>query len=126
MTANRARRQAKLARLATSPAAMLYDGSKGVFLSATLPLVGKAPSDLTEWLNLLSPDSVCDAHRKYVEAGSRVIQTNSFNGNRFRLRSFEMEDRVTEINAVAAHLARGAAGAGDGSAVAVGVRPAFP
>ena len=78
-------RQARLEAIRTSGRPALYDGAKGVFLSPRLPDGGKKPSDLTEWLNLLAPDTVRKAHRDYVEAGSDIIQTNSFNGNRFRL-----------------------------------------
>ena len=103
-------RQARLDAMHTSGRAALYDGAKGVFLSPRLPDVGKPPSDLTEWLNLLAPETVRQAHRDYVQAGSDVIQTNSFNGNRFQLEHRGLASRAEEVNLLASQIAREAAG----------------
>jgi methionine synthase I (cobalamin-dependent) len=72
--------------------------------------VGKRPSDFTEWLNLLAPETVRQTHREYVDAGSEIIQTNSFNANRFRLQAQGLDSRVEEVNLAAAQIARQAAG----------------
>jgi 5-methyltetrahydrofolate--homocysteine methyltransferase len=108
--ANLAPRQARLLKIGASPTPAVYDGSKGVYLGPSLAQVGKRPSDLTEWLNLLAPDVVGRAHREYVDAGSQIIQTNSFNGNRFRLQAYDLDSRVEEVNVSAAQIAREAAG----------------
>ncbi len=110
MRANLTPRQAKLINIGASPRPAVYDGSKGVYLSPSLAQVGKRPSDLTEWLNLLSPQSVRRVHQEYVDAGSQIIQTNSFNGNRFRLQAHGLDSRVEEVNVLAAQIAREAAG----------------
>jgi 5-methyltetrahydrofolate--homocysteine methyltransferase len=89
---------------------MVYNGSKGTLLSSALSKVDKAPSDITEWLNLLAPEIVLRCHREYIEAGSQIIQTNSFNGNRFRLAKYGLADKVREVNTRAAQIAREAAG----------------
>jgi methionine synthase I (cobalamin-dependent) len=89
-------RKAKLQAIRTSARAALYDGAKGVFLSPRLPDVGKAASDLTEWLNLLAPETVRRAHRDYVEAGSDIIQTNSFSANRFQLEHRGLASRTSK------------------------------
>ena len=89
---------------------VLYDGSKGVYLAARLAGVGRSPGDASEWLNLLSPEAVRQVHREYVDAGSQIIQTNTFNGNRLRLESYGLGDRVREVNLAAAQAAREAAG----------------
>jgi methionine synthase I (cobalamin-dependent) len=89
---------------------LVYDGSKGVFLSPRLPDVGRSPSDATEWLNLLAPDTVLQMHREYIEAESQIVQTNTFNGNRLRLETLGLGDRVREVNVAGARLAREAAG----------------
>jgi methionine synthase I (cobalamin-dependent) len=49
-------------------------------------------------------------HQEYVAAGSQIIQTNSFNGNRFRLQACGLDSRVEEVNVLAAQIAREAAG----------------
>jgi len=108
--ANLAPRQAKLLEIGASRRPAVYDGSKGVYLSPSLTQVGKRPSDLTEWLNLLAPDVVRRMHQEYVAAGSQIIQTNSFNGNRFRLQACGLDSRVEEVNVLAAQIARQAAG----------------
>ncbi|MEO5753715.1 MAG: bifunctional homocysteine S-methyltransferase/methylenetetrahydrofolate reductase [Chthoniobacterales bacterium] len=55
------------------------------------------------------PERVRNVHEDYVAAGARVIETNTFGGNRVRLDRFGLGDRVGEINAAAARLARQAA-----------------
>jgi len=110
MPSNSAERQLRLEAIRTSRRPALYDGAKGVFLSPRLADVGKGPSDLTEWLNLLAPEIVRRAHRAYIEAGSDIIQTNSFSGNRFQLEQRGLASRREELNRAAAEIAREAAG----------------
>ena len=113
MPSSSADRQARLEAIRPSGEGqrpVLYDGAKGVFLSPRLPDVGKKPSDLTEWLNLLAPETVRRAHRDYVDAGSDIIQTNSFSGNRFQLEHRGLASRTKEVNFLAAQIARDAAG----------------
>jgi homocysteine S-methyltransferase len=57
-------------------------------------------------LNLTDPNLVADIHRKYIEAGAQIIQTNTFGANRYKLASHGLEDKVKEINCAAAKLAR--------------------
>ena len=38
-------------------------------------------------INLTEPDTVEKIHRKYIEVGSRVIQTNTFGANIFKLKN---------------------------------------
>jgi 5-methyltetrahydrofolate--homocysteine methyltransferase len=89
---------------------VLYDGSKGVYLAERLAGVGRSPGDASEWLNLLSPEAVRQMHREYIDAGSQIIQTNTFNGNWLRLEVHGLGDRVREVNLTAAQAAREAAG----------------
>ncbi len=89
---------------------LVYDGSKGVYLSERLASVGRSPGDASEWLNLLSPKVVRQMHREYIDAGAQMIQTNTFNGNRLRLEAYGLGDRVHEVNVAAARIAREAAG----------------
>lgn len=88
----------------------VYDGSKGTLLVPSLLEVGKEPSDIAEWLNLLAPETVRKCCRAYVDAGSQVIQTNTFNGNRLRLAKHGLADKVHEVNLSSAQIARQAAG----------------
>ncbi len=61
--------------------------------------------------NLLYPERVQNVHAQYIEAGTRLIVTNSFGGTRFRLKLHKMEDRVVEVNRAAAQIGRAAADA---------------
>jgi methionine synthase I (cobalamin-dependent) len=88
----------------------VYDGSKGTYLAPDIAKAGKEPSDISEWLNLLAPETVARCHREYIAAGSQVIETNTFNGNRFRLAKYGLGDRVHEVNFAAANIARETAG----------------
>jgi 5-methyltetrahydrofolate--homocysteine methyltransferase len=63
----------------------------------------------TEVLNLSRPDLVREIHRGYFEAGSDMVQTNSFGGSPITLGEFDLQDRAFEINKIAGELAREAA-----------------
>src|SRR3990172_6887206 len=57
-------------------------------------------------LNLTSPALVADIHREYIDAGSNMIQTNTFSANKFKLLQHGLEKLVQEINSSAVELAR--------------------
>lgn len=63
-----------------------------------------------EALNLSHPGQIETVHRAYVDAGARVIQTNTFAANRIKLARYGFEDEVDAINRAAVRLARTAAG----------------
>ena len=63
-----------------------------------------------ELWNLLHPERVEAVHRAYVEAGSRIIYTNTLGGNRIRLARAGLADRLPEINLAAVRATRNAAG----------------
>lgn len=90
--------------LATGP--VLADGAWGTELQRRgLPL-GEYPD---RW-NLLHPEVVAEVARAYVEAGSRVILTNTFRGNRLALSGTGLEEQTFEINRTGAAISRQAAG----------------
>jgi 5-methyltetrahydrofolate--homocysteine methyltransferase len=62
-----------------------------------------------ELWNVERPDEVIDLHTSFIDAGSRLILTNSFGGTAHRLKLHEAQDRVGELNLAAAKLARRAA-----------------
>ena len=59
-----------------------------------------------EELCVSRPELVAAIHEHYIEAGARVIRTNSFGANAIRLAQFGWEKRVNELNWSAAQLAR--------------------
>lgn len=54
--------------------------------------------ELPEAWNLSHPEKVASVARAYAEAGSQIILTNTFGGNRLRLAGAGLESRVAEIN----------------------------
>ena len=87
-------------------AVWIFDGGMGSQLQARGLPVGGCP----EGFILAHPELVADIHRAYVQAGSDMIQTNTFGGNAVRLSHYGLADRTEEINERALELARSAAG----------------
>ncbi len=81
---------------------LIADGAAGTMLQAQ-GLPGGAGPEL--W-NVENPAAVRALHRAYVDAGSQVVLTNTFGGNRIRLEHSGAGDRVAELNRAAAVLAR--------------------
>lgn len=61
-------------------------------------------------LVLTHPDDIESIHRRYIDAGADIIETNTFNANAISLQEYGLTDRVYEINRAGAELARRAAG----------------
>ena len=57
-------------------------------------------------LSLTAPFVVRDIHRKYLEAGADIIETNTFNAQRISMGDFGMQDYCREINLAAVKIAR--------------------
>lgn len=87
-------------------APIITDGAWGTQLQARGLEVGQCPD---VW-NLTHPDRVEEVARAYVEAGSRIILTNTFGANRIRLAETGYADRVAEINRLGAQISKRAAG----------------
>jgi 5-methyltetrahydrofolate--homocysteine methyltransferase len=95
---------------ALSEHVLLCDGGTGSRVQAMDLEVERdywGQENCTEVLNLSRPDIVREIHRGYLEAGSDIIQTNSFGGSPITLAEFDgLEDRADEINRRAGELAR--------------------
>lgn len=70
---------------------IILDGGMGTQLQAAGLPMGQAP----ELWNLTEPDQVTAVHRRYVEAGSRVLYTNTFGVN--RLKAARLGHSVAEL-----------------------------
>ena len=57
-------------------------------------------------LCLTAPHIIRDIHRRYLEAGADIIETNTFNAQRISMADYQVEDCCREINLAAAKLAR--------------------
>ncbi|MBI2763272.1 MAG: homocysteine S-methyltransferase family protein [Chloroflexi bacterium] len=80
----------------------IADGAMGTMLFASGLQFGDPP----EFWNLTQPDVIRRIHRGYLDAGSRILLTNTFGGNRLRMSLHGNEHRVSEFNQMAALLLR--------------------
>lgn len=50
-----------------------------------------------EELNVSNPEEIERIHREYIEAGAKIIQTNTYGANRIKLARYGLENEVREI-----------------------------
>lgn len=81
---------------------IIADGAMGTMLFSLGLQRGESP----ELWNVERPDAVRSVYRAYIEAGSQIILTNTFGGNRLRLAMHGLGDRAAELNRAAAQGAR--------------------
>src|SRR5262245_2593157 len=99
---------------------LLLDGSMGALIFSREP--GEADyrgsrfadhpvplKNCTDALVLTQPRLITDIHRAYLEAGSDIIETDTFNANALNMAEFGLREHVFEINKTGAELARRAA-----------------
>lgn len=60
-------------------------------------------------LCLTRPDVILAIHKEYLEAGSDIIETNTFNAQQVSMEDYQMQSIAREINLAAAKIAREAA-----------------
>ena len=116
------RRAARLARLDTILAEriLILDGAMGTMIQGHRLGEGDYrgerfrdwPQDLrgnNDLLVLTQPQIIAGIHREYLEAGADILETNSFNSTSVAMADYGMESLVSELNRVAATLARAVA-----------------
>ncbi len=84
---------------------LLADGATGTNLFAMGLVSGESP----ELWNANRPDHIRALHQAFVDAGSDIILTNSFGGNRRRLALHGADGRVRDLNRLAVENARAVA-----------------
>jgi 5-methyltetrahydrofolate--homocysteine methyltransferase len=89
---------------------LLGDGAMGT----QLMLAGLEQGNCGEAWNLTHPERVLAIQRRYVEAGSECIITNTFGGSRIMLTRHSEADHVVEVNKAGVEIARQAFGDRDG------------
>ena len=89
-------------RLLATGRPLVADGAMGT----TLFSLGLEGGGCPELLNVEQADLVEKVHRGFIDAGSDIILTNTFGGNRLRLALHNLDSRVTELNAAAVAVAR--------------------
>jgi 5-methyltetrahydrofolate--homocysteine methyltransferase len=81
---------------------ILADGGMGT----TLISLGLERGTPPERWNVDRPEIIRGIHRDYLDAGAKIILTNTFGGSRWRLTHHQLDDRVAELNRASAQLAR--------------------
>lgn len=81
---------------------VLADGAMGTMLIAR----GHSAERCLEELNLSAPAEVQNIHQAYLDAGARLIETNTFRASRVALAEYGLESQVEKINKAGARLAR--------------------
>jgi len=89
---------------------LLGDGAMGT----QLMIAGLEQGNSGEAWNLTHPERVLAIQRRYVEAGSECLLTNTFGGSRIMLNRHGIAGDVVAINAAAVAIAREAFGGRDG------------
>ncbi len=106
-----------LLRRLLSERILLLDGATGTMLQRyglqeadyRGTILADHPSDLAgnhDLLVLTRPDVVRDVHRTYLDAGADIVETNTFNSNRYSQGEYGCGHLVVELNREAARLAR--------------------
>lgn len=76
---------------------LLCDGAMGTELQYRGLKVGDCPEEY----NLSRPEIIQSIHKDYFDAGSDLVETNTFGANRLRLKFYGLENKVKEINLAA-------------------------
>ena len=84
---------------------LVSDGATG----SNLQKMGLKPGQPPEDLIIDSPDLISGLAASFVEAGSDIILTCTFGGTRMRMKDSKYQERTSEVNMLAAELARKAA-----------------
>ena len=95
-------------RLSLGSRTLLADGAMGSMLqSYDLTDADFAGYDgCNEMLNLTRPEIVAEIHRAYFDAGSDLVETNTFGANLTALAEYGLVDRLEELAEAGARIAR--------------------
>jgi 5-methyltetrahydrofolate--homocysteine methyltransferase len=94
---------AEMEKLSVTP--LLTDGAWGTEMQK----LGAKPGEMCDLWNVEHPDRVLSVAKAYVDAGSNIILTNTFNCNRIVLEKHGMASRVAELCKAGAEVSKKAA-----------------
>jgi 5-methyltetrahydrofolate--homocysteine methyltransferase len=89
---------------------LVFDGAMGTSLQVQELTAehfgGEQYNGCNDYLVISYPEVVEKVHRSFLEVGVDVLETDTFRANRITMEEYDLQDRVVEINEVAASLAR--------------------
>lgn len=74
---------------------LIADGGMGTMIQNFV----SQPIMCVEALNLSNPELIREIHSQFIQAGAKIIETNTFGANRLILQKHQLEHKVKEINA---------------------------
>ena len=93
---------------AISTRVVVADGAMGTMIQEAAPSLADFQNleGCNEVLNVTRPDIIKAIHRRYLDAGSEAIETNTFGANLANLGEYGIEERIGELAEAGARLAR--------------------
>ena len=87
---------------------VLFDGAMGTQIQAFKPTEAEWDGKIgcSEVLNYTAADKIQTIHENYLSAGADAVETNTFGANEIVLSEYDLQNKVIEINRIAAQLAR--------------------
>ncbi len=96
---------------------LILDGAMGTYIqSFGLPTTAYHAGRFANWkvsltgnndvLNITSPETIEEIHRRYIAAGADIITTNTFSANRISQQEYHCEDLAAEMALAGARIAR--------------------
>lgn len=73
---------------------VFLDGAMGTMLQKK----GLPPGYCPELWNIEKIENIISVHLEYIAAGADIINTNTFGGNRIKLKEYHIEDQIVKIN----------------------------
>ena len=108
--------QSPLQRMLAQRDWLLADGATGTNLFN----MGLSSGDAPELWNLTAPEKIKALYKGSVDAGSDLFLTNSFGGNRSRLKLHGAEARAAELSRISAQIGREVADASGREVIVAG------
>ena len=84
--------------LLTTEETLLLDGAMGTMMIQA----GLEPGESPDLWNVDHPERVKGVHQAYIQAGSRLVLSNTFGGTSVRLKYHNLQDGASELNFAAA------------------------
>ena len=82
---------------------LILDGAMGTMLQR------KGLQGNSESFNLTNPETICEIHNEYIEAGADIITANSFSANSISQSEYNLSKKAGQMAEAAARIARKAA-----------------